>query len=329
MSETSDTTEMQSASIARFTLQKVKKDDLGIDKIAYYLGPNGLTFKVNQSRPERGALSMVYFGTLPGGLVNLRNVQKTGVEKEVVVKLPLTKEAFKEDAPGWTDTDYEEWRKDGIERNVKEAQLLKRLRQKQQELFPGSKPHFCDAEVATLDNVLGVVMEKAGTTLVGLVTGERGGYSYAPYRRKPDTPPISEDQLNQAMIQYFETLATAHALDVSVGDKKGSDLRYDPEENRLIILDWNVTAPASEILARSGATGAHIDVAQGIRFYIDLCESYGLGLPGQNYSVSSDKLQELKLISNDLKNKVNQITALDMIRILKNLNSTSGERPRR
>lgn len=167
----------------------------------------------------RGAISVVRAGKLVGGLDALRGLPHGQDAVQVAIKMRL-KEGDTYNKPSFSKEATADFM-------TKELFTLNILREKQRELFPQTPSFVVNSQGVVIDGEPAIVMER--------IPRESAMFSYNQLEH------MTQEQVQMALVEYFEALTTLHALDITCNDRKGGDLFYLPEQNRLVILDWNVT----------------------------------------------------------------------------------------
>lgn len=186
----------------------------------------------------KGATARVYKGTV---------IMATGEQAEVAVKVPYTTAHYSKERS--EETMYTEERQ------------LQMLRDTQKRLFPGSKLHFVYGRVTPFGGTQALVMELAPNESVGRFSYDKRGEFDRPAERA-----------KSILIQGFEAIATAHEVGIYGIDRKGGDYKYDSEHDRLIILDWNVSANVTRPGESNESGGKKRDIVLTLQYLTESLE---------------------------------------------------------
>jgi len=161
--------------------------------------------RLKEELSTRGATAVVYKGEI---------LSLEGEHNEVAVKIPRDRREYREAVVG-------------------EADILDRLRAKQQELFPDSPSHFVYGKVMQVNGKPSLVME---------LIPERARISTRTFISYNGQGIFDEDIANGAQSivrQSFETIVIEDAAGLITSDRKSGDYFYLPQSDRLVVLDWN------------------------------------------------------------------------------------------
>lgn len=190
----------------------------------------------------RGAVGTVFKAKARGGIPGLRGEIVTSEE------LPIAVKATTVDLHGGIDHSTAKW----ILSTIEEAHVLDVIRQKQRELYPGSKPFV-------IDSVL--VQNYRGSSALVM---EYVDDNYNIFRQRGKLTPR---QLRSACKQYFQLQDVIHEVGFSCNDVKDGDVFYNADEDRLIVLDWNVTRPNSSPLSQENIQKMNTDLLLGLKIF--------------------------------------------------------------
>lgn len=227
-----DSDNLRSPTITENTFAAALPDSLGlvVDRTGY--GEIG-----------KGALGTVYKGKARGGIPGLRGEGTASSEQEpVVLKAPTIDSRVSLDYRTAQD----------VLNSIEEAYVLDLIRITQKSLYPGTRPFVPDSVL--LQNYRGapaLVMEYVD-------------HEYDIYRQR-DT--LTPEQLRSASVQYFQLQDVIHTAGFTCNDVKGGDFFYKPEEDRLIVLDWNVTKPIKSPPERIDIEKMNTDLLIGLKYF--------------------------------------------------------------
>ena len=130
------------------------------------------------------------------------------------------------------------------------------------------------------------------------------------YRSAEKITKDNPGRLKNICEQYFEVLTTAHALGLNVGDKKGDDLYYIPEQERLVVLDWNVVTDTE--LNEARAKG---NILQGFKFFTEGLAQYW----------SPETLEKIKALERRVDYMSRVPSAAEVLDVIRNIDAVSLE----
>lgn len=177
-----------------------------------------IDFSTRDNKLGSGGEGDVWKGTVFGGLPALKGETVSDPENETVaVKIPSTLISNLET-------------KHRVKSFDKEYRILRLLKDTEKRLFPNSPQHFCEVELANVRSQSALVME--------LIPKKNELYNQcgAPYTKET---PLNPGQFQSALNQYFEVLEIVHSLGFSCTDRKEWDIYYFPQQDRLVVLDWD------------------------------------------------------------------------------------------
>jgi hypothetical protein len=176
-----------------------------------------------------GVMAFVYKAEVKDALSGLSDT-------DLVIKVPKTTDEYYHDISStYQPKSPDERRGDQemlIRRAKEEAFTLDLIRQKQYQLFPDSQSHVANSEFVSIEGKIGLLMESVGN-------------DQALYSLKRQEL-LTAEMVKNALLQYFEVISTIHELGHGIRDKKFEDLRYNPDTNRLVVLDWNVLSEGKQ-----------------------------------------------------------------------------------
>lgn len=175
-----------------------------------------------------GYTSVVFTADAPFGYGDIQTHGENGQTKKVVVKMAKLSDGDSVK----TASENQRLLQVFNDANRKEQQILKSLRDKQQQLYPDSPNLVPDSIGVQAKTDFVLVMEMMPEANVFSTSWTNGL--------------ITEDQALDALVQHFRLIKTAHDIDVSFPDTKEPDYYYFPDEKRYVRLDWNAIKPASE-----------------------------------------------------------------------------------
>ncbi len=191
-----------------------------------------------EDRPvsEAGGTSIVWKGRVAGGLPGLQGRATTDAEVPIVVKAPK-----------------------GLEENVleiiEEAYTLQAIREAQRRLYPETRSFVPDSV---------------------LIQDFRGAPALAEeYARDIAVPSrLTPEQRRSVCVQFFKLQHVMHEAGIAQTDRKPSDLSYDANQDRLVVLDWNVNHPLQRPPTIDDIRLINNDLSNGLDMF-----PYGLGYP--------------------------------------------------
>lgn len=191
----------------------------------------------------KGAVATIYRGSVKGGIPGLRGSPTASTES-----MPVAVKTTTIDARVSIDRSTAE----DVLATIEEAYVLDSIRRTQRSVYPGSRPFVPDSVL--LQNYRGVpalVMEYID-------------HKYDIYRQKDTLTPA---QLRSLSVQYFQLQDVIHTAGFTCNDVKGGDFFYKPEEDRLIVLDWNVTKPIKSPPERVDIEKMNGDLLIGLKYF--------------------------------------------------------------
>ncbi len=199
-------------------------------------------FKTSESMLGKGYRNTVYRGEVKGGVPGLRG-DHTALGETLHVAVKTTT----------VDTRQIDLQTAGnILAIIEEAYVLSAIRNKQQELYPGSNTFVPDSVLAqNYQGVPALVMEHVDRSTLLLRQKDR----------------ITPQQMRSAFVQYFQLQDVIHQAGFTCEDVKGGDFFYNPDEDRLIILDWNVTTPINSPPVTSDIQRMNANFLIGLKFF--------------------------------------------------------------
>lgn len=203
--------------------------------------PGLVVDRTERGEVGKGVVGTVFTGRAKGGVDGLQGRPATSEVLPVAVKAT---------ALGSGRIDHSEAK--NILGTIEEAHTLEAIRREQQRLYPGSMPLVVDSVL--LQNYRGV------PALIMEYVNPRDGLW-----RQNDT--LTPQQLKSACVQYFKLLDVIHNAGFTCNDKKGGDIFYLADEDRLIVLDWNVTEPISTPPEQENIRAMNADLLIGLEMF--------------------------------------------------------------
>lgn len=190
----------------------------------------------------KGVIGKIFVGKTKGGIPGLRGETTTTEEIKIAIKTPTIDRSRIMDF----------WYAKEIVSTIEEAHVLEEIRQKQQELYPGSKSFVPDSVL--IKNYRG-----APALAMELVDNKNDLYS--------SERTLTPQQLRSAFAQYLKLQDVIHTAGFTCRDVKGGDIFYKEDEDRLIVLDWNVTHPMHSPQTKEDIERMNGDMAHAFTFF--------------------------------------------------------------
>lgn len=187
-----------------------------------------------------------------------------------------------------------------------ENTALDMLQKKQEELFPGTPSNFPAKQLIEINGKPALVLELI----------ERANHirkeTFLSYTDK-------EERARSVIRQYMNVLETAFASNFNPSDRKQDDLYYYPENDRLVVLDWNVSGERGfDEQQKLKEQTKKACVAMGIKMILS---ALGNGCISQNDEAQYKKIFD-RLVSDE--DKITAKEAIALIREVKNISSDTG-----